>query len=299
MARQPSVIYAICLRFDSMKAIGVSRHAEKLRLAASAPLAPSTGRIHSDKTLEVYKGIALRFAHWARDTYGIRTLAALDQDADALVTLYLAARLDAGHSPHTLMTVRSALRMFYRPAYPAAIRDHCVSRLSADVVVPRRRRDAIVRSRGPVAMDQDIVLDRYTALIAFCRATGLRRRELEALTAGDVDDFKGSLVVHVRNGKGGKQRLVPVLPEGADAVRAAIQGLAASSLIFPRVPVRLDIHAYRRAYAQALYCEDGTRPLPPAEGRLPRGCIDHDRALYVSRALGHNRIDVLTRSYLR
>lgn len=119
--RRPSIIYEVLARFDSLKAIGISRHAAKRRLRARAlaagcpvPLAPSTGRIHADKTLDTYKGIALRYARWARETQGIRHLAALDAEAGRLVALCLEARLAAGDSPSTLATIRSALRILRR-----------------------------------------------------------------------------------------------------------------------------------------------------------------------------------------
>lgn len=307
MSQRPSLIYAVCLRFDGLKAIGMSRHSEKRRLRADSDargetlpvVALSTGRIHADKTLETYKGIALRYAHWARVSYGVRSITELDARAPLLVTVYLRARIDAGDSPYSLKTTRSALRMFHRPAYPVQGREDAVRHLGADVAIPVRRRENITRSRHDVAMDREIVVDRYQALIAFCRATGVRRRELAALVVADVSDRDGALIVRVRNGKGGKQRDVPVLPGQEESVSSVTSGRDAAETIFPRVPVRLDIHSYRRAYAQALYCAGTTRPLPAPEGRLAPGSIDQERALYVSHALGHARIDIMTRHYLR
>jgi len=308
MSRQPSIIFEACLRFDGLKAIGVSRYHLRRHMRADAarrgvrlsPLAISTGRIHADKTLDTYKGIALRYVHWARGLYGIRRLADLDGDAERLVALYLVARRDAGDSPYTLKTTRAALRMFHRPAYAPEEREERVRALGASVDLPLRRRAAITRSRAAVAMDDEIVLDRYVDIVTFCCATGLRRRELEVLVVGDIgEDAAGGPVVLVCNGKGGKHRVVPVLPSYQENVLRAVAPRLPEDLLFPRIPVRLDIHAYRRAYAQALYREGDTRLLPPREGRLPHGSVDQERALYVSRALGHERIDVVVRHYLR
>jgi len=307
MTRQPSIIFEACARFDVLKAIGVSRYHLRRRMRADAarrgvrlpPLAISTGRIHADKTLDTYKGIALRYVHWARDLYGVRRLADLDGEAERLVALYLVARRDAGDSPYTLKTTRAALRMFHRPAYAPEEREERVRALGASVDLPLRRRAAITRSRAAVAMDDEIVLERYAGIVTFCCATGLRRRELAALLVGDVYGAGDGLVVEVRNGKGGKHRVVPVLPSAQDTVLRAVAPRLPEELLFPRIPVRLDIHAYRRAYAQALYREGDTRLLPPREGRLPQGSVDQERALYVSRALGHERVDVIVRHYLR
>lgn len=299
-----SIIYEACVRFDSLKAIGVSRYAEKraLLLAVDRPrsgFALSTGRIHSDKTLETYKGIALRYIHWARATHDVRTLAALDAQADLLVTRYLAARRIAGDSAATLATIRAALRMFHRPGVP----DHQeprTARLGAAPALPRRRREEIVRSRRPVAMDREIALDRYPEILLLCRATGVRRRELAALTVGAVQTGDhGQLVVAVLNGKGGRPRVAPVLPEYAERLRALVQGRPPGDPLCPPIPVRIDVHSYRRAYAQQLYTDGGRRALPPAAGRLPSGSIDQERSLIVAHALGHGRVDVVVRHYLR
>jgi len=298
----------VCVRFDDLKAIGVSRHLEKQRLRTDplaqghrpGPLSASTGRIHADRTQDTYKSTALRFAHYARDSHGIRHLDDLDANAPWLVNAYLLARHDAGDSPVTLQTIWSALRMFYRPAYPEEEREERVHALGAGITLPRRRREGITRSRQVVAMNSAIVLTRYQPMIAVCRATGVRRRELAALVADDVrPDQGGGLHVVVRNGKGGRVRTAPVLRGHEEAVLRVTLYCPADELIFPRIPVRLDIHAYRREYAQLLYCEDGMRALPPTEGPLPRGSVDLERALYVGRALGHSRVDVVLRHYLR
>ncbi len=307
-SRRPSLIYEVCARFDELKAIGVSRHEGKRTMRATAkaqgiifsPQAISTGHIHSDKTLEIYKAVALRYAHWARDTHGICRLADLDAAAEWLVALYLELHRDAGDSAYTLTTTRAALRMFYRPAYPADEREARVRALGATVALPRRRRAAITRSRHAVAMDDAIALERYVAIIQFCCATGVRRRELEALVVGDIRaNLDGSLVVDIRNGKGGKRRQAPVLPALEECVVRVVADRPPGEHLVERVPARLDVQSYRRLYAQGLYCEGGRRTLPPGEGRLPRGAVDRERALYVSRALGHERSDVTVRHYLR
>lgn len=307
MRTRPSLLYETCTRFDELAAIGLSRHQEKRRLRLLAlrdglpvpALAPSTGRIHSLKTLRDYKACALRFARWARATEGIARLAALDADAERLVALYLEARLAAGDSAATVKTVRSALRMFLRPAFPPEERERRVRALGA-IPLPVRRREEITRSRHPVAMDDALAADLYLPLQAFAAATGLRRRELALLTAGSVRaEPDGRVVVDVWNGKGGQYRVVPVLPGTEDAVLAAVLDLRPDESVFRRIPVRLDVHALRRSYAQALYREGGLRPLPDPAGRLVPGSVDLERARYVARALGHHRTDVLVRHYLR
>ena len=309
MTRRPSLIYEVCTRFDMLKqGIGVSRHAAKRRLRRTArregvvlPIqALSTGWIHSDGTLATYKAVALRYVHWVRDTYGVRTLAEVDAGAERFVSAYLEARLAAGDSPYTLATTRSGLRMFYRPAYDPGEREMHVRRLGADVALPKRRREGITRSRGPAEMDADLALYRWCLLEAFASACGLRRRELLALTASAVRrDEAHRLVIDVENGKGGRSRTAPVISGGEHWVLEAIAWKEPEERIFTRIPVRFDVQSCRRIYAMNLYSDGGRYPLPPAEGRLPVGSVNSERALFVAEALGHSRIDVMLRHYLR
>lgn len=308
MRGRPSIIWETWTRLDSLKAVGVSRHAAKQRLRAGdrvhprPGLAPSTGMLHSDKTRATYRDIALRYAQWARAVYGVTRLADLDADADRFVSLYLETRRDAGDSAYTLKTIRSALRLFHGPAFEPSERATRVRELGADVQLPVRRREEITRSRRPVAMDAHIALDRWHAVVAFALATGLRRRELEAVHVRDVRAGRhGTLVIDVRNGKGGKARCVPVLAGREDDVLTVVVGRAPDERVFERVPVRLDVASLRKRYAEALYCENGRRLLPSPEGRLPRGSVDTARAGVVAQALGHSplRIDCVVKHYLR
>lgn len=77
------------------------------------------------------------------------------------------------------------------------------------------------------------------------------------------------------------------------------EGRAPEELAFARIPKHMDVHSYRRAYAQALYLFYAPgRSLPPAVGRLKPGDYDRTAAKHVTEALSHNRIDVL-RHYIR
>ncbi|MBO0795978.1 MAG: site-specific integrase, partial [Ktedonobacteraceae bacterium] len=133
------------------------------------------------------------------------------------------------------------------------------------------------------------------------QATGLRRHELRALRVGDVlQDHSAHVWVHVGNGKGGLSRDVPVLAGREATVLTLVAGRNPDSLMFERIPKHMDVHSYRRDYAQALYQQHAPgRTLPPATGRLQRGDYDRDAAERVTWALGHRRIDVVLRHYLR
>jgi integrase len=296
MAKHPSLIQEALRRFDRLKAFGESRHALKaaqrdaLR-AQGQPVAwsHSTGKIHSLGTADTYKRQVLDYCAWARESFGVRRLADLDARAAELAAAWLTRQLAQSKSPHTVQMQRSALRLF-----------HADRALGADVPIPRRRREAITRSRGETAADRRINQQRHHALIAFLHATGLRRREVASLRAGQVDAADGrAMSVWVPNGKGGKARTVIVLFGAEEAVRQAIAGKRPDEKVFERIPGALDVHACRRSYAQALYQALSGRPLPPARGRLPPGSYDREAVETVSWSLGHRRTDVVLRHYLR
>jgi hypothetical protein len=106
--------------------------------------------------------------------------------------------------------------------------------------------------------------------------------------------------VHVASGKGGRWRDVPVLPNCEADVQVVCEGRAPEELAFARIPKHMDVHSYRRVYAQALYLHHAPgRSLPPAAGRLKPSDYDRIAAKHVTEALGHNRIDVVLRHYIR
>jgi len=288
MSKHPSVIQAAIQRLNGLRAYGVSRHELKIEQrdelrAEGQPIAwsHSTGRIHSVGTANTYQRHVLNYCAWARDTYGIHRLEQIDASAPELAAEWLQSHVDAGDSPYTVQMQRSALRMF-----------HSDRTLGQDVVIPRRRRTEIQRSRREVAANHRLNLDHYQQLVAFLQATGLRRREAAVLQVLDVGQFGDQVEVHVRNGKGGRERRVQALPGAEDAVRAVVAGKAPEARVFDHIPSAFDVHSYRRGYAQALYRWASGRELPPASGRLPAHSYDPKAVGMVSRNLGHGRIDV-------
>ena len=273
-------------------AIGQSRRDAKqaLREEKGPAWSVSTGKIHSFKTRSVYQEHAIRFVKWTRDAHKIIDLKDLDPRANELTREYLQQHMTEGRSPYTLQAERSALRMFF---------DNRA--LAADLTLPLRQRSGITRSRGPAAHDRHFQPANWQPLMNFLRATGLRRQELRDLKSGDIyRDHEGHIHVHIENGKGGRAREVPVLPGREQDVWAMKEGRADGEHVFERIPKHLDVHSVRREFAQALYRYHAPgRDLPPAEGRLRPKDYDRNAAERVTWALGHNRIDVVLRHYIR
>jgi integrase len=292
MGKRPGAKYAAVQRLNTLMADGEKRGAAKAEASARGEslFGYTDQRIHAFETRNNYQKIVMRFIDWCRDQQGIRDPAQIDEEADELASLYFTERIAAGYSAWTLQTERSALRMYYQN------RD-----LAKGVAFPRRKRENIVRSRRPAVRDAHFQPMNWQPLINFCLACGLRREELRDLYVRDVyvRSSDQCLVVRVVKGKGGKWREVPVFPGREKAVLAVVEGRGPDTHVFDRLPSNMDIHSYRRRFAQELYEYLSGRPLPPLIGRLQAADFDEDAALQVSRCLGHNRVDMIGSHYVR
>jgi integrase len=266
MSHRRSIIKVAIDRLEDRMAIGESRREAKQAMRASGEhaWAFSTEKIHSFKTRSVYQEHVLRFINWRHDIHQVKHLDNLDEQAESLVCRYLNEQIYANKSPYTLQVERSALRLFFNNRF-----------LAQSVILPRRTRTGIHRSRGPAKHDQHFQPANWQPLLKFLQATGLRRNELRLLHIRDIiekdtePEYLGQVTIKVINGNGGKPRTVPVLAGHEHEVLLLREGRSEEELVFPRIPKHLDVHSYRRAYAQALYLSYAPGwILPSTEGRL-------------------------------
>jgi site-specific recombinase XerD len=207
----------------------------------SAPLSASTRR--------AYAADLAAFASW----YGERPLADLDVRvfADYAATLGR-ARAGGKLSPATiarrLSSVRSLLRFELGPAHVPDL-----------ALAPRRARRL---PDAPKAAEVDSLLEslepcqtplglRNRALLELVYSAGLRSAEAVGLDLGDLDFAQER--VHVRAGKGGKDRVVPLGEEAAywtgrylREARPALVGDAQAALFVSVRGRRLDTSTLRR-----------------------------------------------------
>ncbi len=290
--KRPGAKYAALQRLNALMADHQKRSEAKdeARTRGESLFAFSDGKIHAFESRNNYQKIVMRFIDWVRNQHHIRDLARIDEQADELASLYLVERIEQEYSAWTLSTERSALRLFFQDRT-----------LTDSIDLPKRRREDIKRSRQPAKRDRHINLDNWRHVVDFCLACGLRREELRDLYVHEVYHRKQDrqLVVFVRHGKGGKDREVPVFPGREQAVLSQVTDRHPGEHVFAKLSSLLDIHSYRRRFAQDLYEHLTGRPLPPLEGRLQSADLDRDAALQVSRCLGHNRIDIIFGHYIR
>ncbi|MCB9674827.1 MAG: tyrosine recombinase XerC [Alphaproteobacteria bacterium] len=112
----------------------------------------------------------------------------------------------------------AAVRTFYR----WMLREEKVERSVAEDLQPpkvgRHLPHFLTEPQTGQLLDDTTLTVRDRALLELMYGGGLRVGEVEGLDWGDVDLREG--LVHVRHGKGGKQRKVPIGPPAIEALRA-------------------------------------------------------------------------------
>ena len=273
MGKRPSLKYQITQALINQKRFGESRH--KAKQEQGVKFGQAVDGIFSYKTMKVYLDEAVRFVNWVKENYKVKTL----EEAKKYVGEYLEEGKERKLSAWTLKLQRSALRKAFQDP-----------ELAKEVQLPDRRKENIVRSRGDAVRDKNFSEERNKDLITFAKATGLRRRGLSEIRARDIFEREGRLFVAVRE-KGGRYREAPVLQEYTETVREIVSKKDSEDKIFEKVHSCIDIHSYRREYAQELYREI-TGQEYDAKNK------DEEALMQVSEALGHSRLDVVTRHYL-
>ena len=176
----------------------------------------------SEKTLEAYERDVRQFLGFlAKHLGGMPTLPQLARLAPQDVRAFMAARRAGGTSGRSLMRALAGVRSFARflerngkgrLAALAAVRAPKVPKTlpkPLPVAAAKRVADADVRA-GEAR--EPWILARDAAVLALLYGSGLRISEALGLRRGDVPDQRDAITV---TGKGGKQRMVPLLPQVA------------------------------------------------------------------------------------
>ncbi len=246
----------------------------------------SSEYIFSSATKKGYTKICRRFVSFCKKRYGCKTL------GECL--LYTGEFVRRGnkngkpYSPSTMKTYACALAKLY----DVEMHDICDD-------LPLRERKDFKNSRGDPRYAEEGI---YKDQIRLVKATNLRCHEVRQLRGNDYRiNPDGTMDVHVRRGKNGKERWTRVIQD-QDWVLALMR-FAGKEKVFMEVPQGL--HRYRSQYATELY-KSLARPLDqiPREDRYYcrkelKGVVYDKRAMrIVSQNLGHTRIEVIARSYL-
>lgn len=298
----------IIKRLDSLKRYGESRHkakAEQRREAAERGErlrfgAPVEG-IFSHETYFTYRKQSLHFLEWCRDNKNIGKYTEL-RKLEKYANDYLNDCEEKGLSKYTIATRRAALSKLFG----VEIQHTTVT-----------RGETITRSRLKVENDKHFSEVKNPDLVLIAKATGGRRSDLLKVKPEDFrTDENGLIWVKFRQSKGGKDRIAPILPQYQAQISELVAKSEPNKPIIPKISHAVDVHGYRRNYAQALYrtvCQDKRlqgqllAQLPPRSENVS-GDTYHahgakfsgkrDNIYIVSQSLGHNRLSVSVRHYL-
>ena len=265
------------------------------------------------------------------------------KSAKKYVNEWLQARVDQGLSAWTVQLEAKAMGKLYG--------------ISPDdenyFKPPKRNREDIKRSRGDRVRDKHFSKTNNDELIKFCKGTGLRRAELGELRGKDlvtreqieaeiaqlesrpaaeltpVDTkrlemlqdtrlFEGDYFTHIRNGKGGRERMSPIIGPNTEQIVERIKSTPAEEKVWQHIHQSADIHGYRAEYATIIYKAKARAIEEIPYDRVNKGSgrkyqsdvyicrkdeagrkLDKVAMLVCSKALGHNRISVVADNYIR
>lgn len=289
-------------RFEKITCLGRSKHEDKVQAGREYDRLEHPGmskqeyineairdRIYSVNTYSTYEKHNNYFFDFCKSNYACKTLEECRSHADE----WLQRRIAEGKSAYTIATEKAALcKLYGEPA-------------SHFIETPDRERKDITRSRNDVKRDYGFSLKNNAELIRFCQGTGLRRSELTTLRGTQLKiDEKGNATLAIR-GKGGRYREAPVVgPFKEEIVSRCLN--AKDGLVWARIPSHMDVHGYRSDYATFIY-RSAARPIDDLSREDKYACrgdrkgtvMDKQAMLEASRALGHNRLEVVAGHYIR
>lgn len=276
-----SLTYQIKKNLDSKLRIGTKKYEDRKKGVDTSKY------IYSWSTYNSYMENSNYFKDWLKENHpNIKTI----EEARPLVEAWLTYRMeDKKDSASTLKLKRSTMAKLY----------DCKGD-DFNISLPVRRRQDIKRSRYDVAMDKEFSTTKNAKLISFCKSTGVRRHELKGLKGGTIVYIDGMPHLEIVRGKGGRQRYAPIIGTEAEisAVVALVEETKVDCCVFPKVPIRADIHSYRRCYANAIYnnCKRDVKTLKREEiyycrNDLKGVHLDREALIKVSFALGHGKTE--------
>lgn len=275
---------------------GNSKHSVKV--ASNHRATEQVAGIYSIKTMQTYLQVANEYGNWLKEQ-GIKKPEDYDI-AKSMTRDYLEYRDAQGLSAWTINRDRAALSKIFG------------ERIEYDTTT--RTKD-ITRSRYECEYEKHYNPNgKYKHLFDFCKATGLRRHEVEQIKPTDLKERNGRYFVVVEQGKGGKYRESFILPQYQREVLELFKNRQGEEKLFDKVPKNIDIHSLRGQYAKSVYnhiiehkedkdflradynCKlKGTYYM---RGDYKGNNFDKEYVEVVSKCLGHNRIDTSICSYL-
>ena len=192
------------------------------------------------KSERQYKDHAIKFGNWCKDNYKCRHF----DDCKLHIQDYADFLIEKGYSAGTIHTYLAAVCRVWNVAMDT-------------IQKPVRHVAQNTRSRGIKASDsrKDAQREASPRLYDFASRVGLRRREYQKLSGGDlVEDKSGHLCIWVK-GKGGKIQYQRILPSDIAFVRSYFEEKDADEYLFTREEMenKIDLHHLRACQAKRAY----------------------------------------------
>ncbi|MHB0971248.1 MAG: tyrosine-type recombinase/integrase [Thermoanaerobaculia bacterium] len=209
-------------------------------------------RNYSERTQKIYLGAVAKFAaffHRSPEKLG----------SEEILTYQLHLR-DVRHVSFTFFNqIMSALRFFYGEVLE---RDEMVQRIP--YMRRERRLPVVLSAEELLRLLEATVSLRDRALITLTYSAGLRLGEACRLSVADIDSSR--MMIRVRQGKGHKDRYVPLSPVTLELLRAWWRASRPRELLFPakKDPSRPIHHStFQRALRIAARRAGITKPVSP------------------------------------
>lgn len=263
--------------------------------------------IYSKSTCDTYKKYCLNFATWERQKHHEKEFKILYNIPKEHVGEWLREGISRGESGYTTRLKGAAIAKIFGCEINAF-----------GVKMPSKKGDRlyIKRSRCEVKNDRHFSIKNNQDIINFCKATGLRRSELEQLKPEQIKyDKNKNLIIDLKSDKsyrvttkGGRGRIVHPIKKAEDIVLEAKKKAErlGQTIVFQKVHSAMDVHSYRKEFALSKYeevieefknkneivkldyiCRDGS-------GRR----FNREALRITSENLGHSRLDVVVKNYL-
>ena len=309
-------------KLTSMQAFGESKQADKA-------VGITNEKIYSYSTYQSYWQHVKYFLNWTKENYPeCTTLKAAKQH----VNEWLQSRVDQGLSAWTVHLETAAIGKLYginkddpdrftppprlrsdiKRSRTDAERDKHFSETNNDELIKfckgtglRRAGLESIRGRDLLTKDQIEVEIKSIEAIPYDKRTADDVKRLTICKDAKLFNFpEQNYFVQVTE-KGGKTRIAPIIGPNADQIVARFHDVRPDEKVWKHVHDGADIHGYRADYAKELYRTAERNATPTQASRMY--CCRRDLAglhlqrhalLLVSKALGHNRLDVAV-YYLR
>ena len=271
--------------------------------------------IHSVKTADTYRRIINQFGDYCKMT-DVKDVRDIDRN---VVRGFMATR--SKESSWTASKDLSALNKVLETHYTPK-----------EFGYGRRTQDAVVHNRGILTANSTRDLPQNADVLHFARATGCRRQSIllatpaQAIWDGAVGSTGGTVIGFTLREKGGRVRNALVLPSErawvTDLVNSRFNERGKYGNLIDHCDSHCNPHFDRGTYAQEMYAAmvaardsgadiymghrdtfinqdalDKAIRTSPYKGETAHGYDKHICA-ELSQQLGHNRIDVVVRSYL-